>query len=162
MAKFRENKTVKGFIMEDEILLKIRKGKHNKIFKQLVIPQVLKSEIFKICHDNFTGEHLGENKTWVKLNNRFFWKNSRIEMLDYVKSCATCAKLKSPPASRAPLHPIIDFEKPFDKLGVDILELTRSSSGNKYVVVFTDYLTKWVEAFPLRNMTAESIADVFV
>jgi hypothetical protein len=73
-----------------------------------------------------------------------------------------CAKIKCPQASRAPLNQIVDFDKPFDKLGVDILELTRSSSGNKYVVVFTDYLTKWIEAFPLRNMTAEAVATVFI
>jgi hypothetical protein len=45
---------------------------------------------------------------------------------------------------------------------LDIVELTRTNSGNKYVEVFTDYLTKWVEAFPIKNMTAETIAKIFI
>jgi hypothetical protein len=57
---------------------------------------------------------------------------------------------------------IIDFNKPFEKVGVDVLELTRSSSGNQYVVVFTDYLTKWVEAFPMKDQKAEKIAKIFI
>jgi hypothetical protein len=46
-------------------------------------------------------------------------------------------------------------------LGIAFLEFSRTSSGNKYIVVFTDYLTKWVEAFPMSDMTSTSIAKIF-
>ena len=64
--------------------------------------------------------------------------------------------MKDPTPNRERLKPILDFDKPFDIVGMDILELSRTSSGKKYVLVFKDYLTKWVEAFPLKNMTAET------
>ena len=69
-------KNRKGFVLEDCILLKLRKSKHNKIFKQLVVPDSIKQDVLKLCHDNFTGAHLGEKKTWIKLNNRFYWEDS--------------------------------------------------------------------------------------
>jgi hypothetical protein len=47
-------------------------------------------------------------------------------------------------------------------MSIDILELSRISSSNKYLVVFTDFLTKWVEAFPMRDMTAASVAKIFI
>ena len=147
IQKIKAHKLPKGYIMEDGVLLKIRRTKTNKIYKQLVIPQEMKSQILQICHDNFTGGHLGEHKTWAKLNNRFVWENSYKDTMQYVKSCEICAKIKKPSATQAPLNPIVNFDKPFDKLGVDILELTRSSSGNKYVVIFTDYLTNWLKIF---------------
>jgi hypothetical protein len=76
--------------------------------------------------------------------------------------CKTCVCIKTPPPNRVPLQPISDFDQPFDKVGVDILELTTTNSNNKYVVVFTDYLTKWVVAFPLRDQKAESVAKILI
>jgi len=34
--------------------------------------------------------------------------------------------------------------------------------GNRYVIVFLDYCTKWVEAYPLPDQTSETIARVLV
>ena len=51
----------------------------------------------------------------------------------------------------------------FERLGVDIIgPLKRTRSGNKYIVCFTDYLTKWAEAFPVKRQTAEVIASLLV
>ncbi len=46
------------------------------------------------------------------------------------------------------------------RVGVDILEMPLTENGNRYIVVFLDYLTKWVEAFALPNQTSETIAWV--
>ncbi|CAF1053382.1 unnamed protein product [Brachionus calyciflorus] len=155
-----KNNQIKGFQIENNVLFKLRRQKNGKLFKQLVVPKELKLDILKMCHDNFTGAHLGQRKTWIKLNNLFYWPNSRYK--NYVESCDVCSTIKDPPATRAGLKTITEFQKPFDMVAGDILELTRTNSGNKYVVVFTDYLTKLVEAFPLRDQTAESIAKIFI
>lgn len=36
--------------------------------------------------------------------------------------------------------------------------LPKTSRGNKYIVTLTDYFSKWAEAAPLFNKTAEGIA----
>jgi hypothetical protein len=72
IGKTKEKK-MKGFFIEEEVLLKIRKGRNGRIFKQLVVPKVLREEIFEMCHDSFTGAHLGQKKTLLKLSNRFYW-----------------------------------------------------------------------------------------
>jgi hypothetical protein len=71
----KKNKT-KGYIIENDIIFKIRKGKNRRTFKQLVVPVALRADVLKLFHDNFTGSHLGESKTFIKLNNRFFWPSS--------------------------------------------------------------------------------------
>ena len=40
---------------------------------------------------------------------------------------------------------------PFDRVGVDIIQFPQSHDGNKYAVVFVDYLTKWTEVFPTAD-----------
>lgn len=40
------------------------------------------------------------------------------------------------------------------------LPVTRA--GNKYILVVTDLFTKWVEAFPLKETSAKSLATVLV
>ena len=64
-------------------------------------------------------------------------------------------------ASRPPLQPI-QVGGPFHRIGVDVLQLPKALDGNFYVVVFADYLTKWVEAFPTSDQKAETIARLFV
>ncbi len=43
-----------------------------------------------------------------------------------------------------------------------MLQLPLTWNGNRYVVCFVDYLTKWVEAFAMLDQQAETIARLFV
>ena len=49
--------------------------------------------------------------------------------------------------------------RPFQIMGMDILtELPETENGNKHIILFTDYYTKWVEAFAIPDRTATTVA----
>ena len=86
----------------------------------------------------------------------------RADVRRHCRSCLTCATRKGTGrASRPPLQPIA-VGGPFHRMEVDVLQLPLTESGNRYVVVFLDYLTKWVEAFAVSNQSAVTIAQLLV
>lgn len=72
--------------------------------------------------------------------------------------------MKKSPKNRpkAPLLPIT-VEGPFHCLGVDAVgPLPLTKSGNRYIIVFTEYLTRWPMAFAVPSIDAPVVADLFI
>jgi transposase InsO family protein len=52
---------------------------------------------------------------------------------------------------------------PLDRIATDILgPLPITPRGNKYILVVTDYFTKWVEVFPVPDQTAVTCAQIIL
>ena len=52
---------------------------------------------------------------------------------------------------------------PMERIAVDILgELPVTERGNKYVLVVSDYFTKWTVSYPMSNMEAATVAKLLV
>ena len=51
----------------------------------------------------------------------------------------------------------------FERVAIDIMgELPLTANGNRYILVISDYFSKWTQAFPLKDMTALTVADTLV
>ena len=130
---------------------------------KLVVPSTFKSEIMKSNHDDLFGSHLGPRKTVRKISTHYFWPRMISDIKEWVKTCASCQTKKgSVNKNRVPLQPI-PVGEPFDRIAIDCLgPLPVAESGNKHIVVFAEYLTKWVEAFAVPDITAPTIADLLI
>ena len=52
---------------------------------------------------------------------------------------------------------------PLERVALDILgPLSRSSRGNRYILVVADYFTRWTEAYPIPNQEATTVARRFI
>lgn len=52
---------------------------------------------------------------------------------------------------------------PMERIATDILgELPITEKGNRYLLVVSDYYSKWTKSFPMKNMEAETIAKLIV
>ena len=84
------------------------------------------------------------------------------DSLDYLKDCPQCAIVSGTGRKcNPPLKPI-PVERVFRIVGVDILELPRTSAGNQYVVVFQDFLSKWLFVFATKDQKATTLAKLLV
>ena len=45
---------------------------------------------------------------------------------------------------------------------MDIMQMPQTERGNRYIIVFVDYLTKWVEAVATGDQTSGTIARLLV
>ena len=76
-----------------------------------------------------------------------------------LQNCSKCATEKNPTRPPQGLLEPISVQQPFELIAWDIIgPLPESQAGNKYIIVVVDYLTKWCEAAPLKDMTAKTIA----
>ena len=54
---------------------------------RLCIPQNLRTAILQACHDDPTAGYLGENRTYNKVAQRYFWNEIFRDVERYVKAC---------------------------------------------------------------------------
>ena len=128
---------------------------------RILVPQRDREELFKEAHEGVFGSHLREAKIYSQLSKHYWWPGMRSDVSYCCRACLVCATRNVGQAIKPLLTPI-PVGGPFDRVGVDILQLPKSSRGNRYAVVFMDYLTKWPEVFPAADQSAPTIAKLLV
>src|SRR6059058_1662492 len=147
----RTNKQTKGIEIKSDTLYKRRDGKLVKILKEDEIDSVM-----FMTHNHETGAHFGVEATYNKIAERYYWKGMYKDIKRYIRYCDTCQR-RGQKGGKGNLYPI-KVGEPFERIGIDFVgPLERTRKGNKYILVVTDYLTKWPEAKPMRDATAENV-----
>ncbi|KAM7289119.1 DDE-type integrase/transposase/recombinase [Ixodes scapularis] len=130
----------------------------------LVIPTDLREEIFQACHDDPTSGHLGYSRTLARIREKYYWPKLPKTVHLYTRSCHECQRRKKPPTRPAGLlQPIAPPTAPFQQIGMDLLgPFPPSTSGNRWIIVATDYLTRYAETKALPSGTAVEVAKFFI
>lgn len=130
---------------------------------RLCVPQSFKEEIMRSCHYDITVGHLGATLTLAKVQARYFWIEMNEGVRKFVRECRECQSRK-PVYQRPPgFMEINQTERPFERLGMDILgPFPLSRNGNKHIVVAVDYVTRWAETRALPTADAAEIANFLV
>ena len=113
-------------------------------------------------HKRVCGTHqLAYKMKWMIRRNRYFWPTMLEDCFTYYKGYQECQKFGN--VQRAPasaMNPIIK-PWPFRGWGIDLIGqiYPPSSKNHKFILVATDYFTKWVEAIPLKTMTSKEMIE---
>ncbi|CAF1141832.1 unnamed protein product, partial [Brachionus calyciflorus] len=145
-----------SYILRNSVLyLKTSQG------PRVLVPSRLKSALLKHYHSN-TLAHVGRDRMFSFLSKRYRWVHMYRDIKRWVRGCEQCNIFKSlQPKQHGLLQPI-KTSKPFEILGIDILGPFKvTKRGHKYILVFIDLFTNWVEACALKTLEAEEVVRMF-
>jgi hypothetical protein len=81
---------------------------------------------------------------------------------EYIQKCNPCQKREEDREFRAPLAEVEMPTTPFQITSMNItVPYPVTPKGNKYLLTFIDHFIKYVEAYPLKDQTAESCVRIY-
>ncbi|GKA98659.1 retrotransposon protein, putative, ty3-gypsy subclass [Tanacetum coccineum] len=116
--------------------------------------QILEAQTEAIKEENIKAENLrGMDKAFKDLKKLYWWPNIKAIIVEYVRKCLTCSKVKV--ECQKPSGLLIQLEIPtwkWEIITMDfVTKLPRTSSGHDTIWVIVDRLTKSAHFIPTRE-----------
>jgi hypothetical protein len=111
-------------------------------------------------HDGICGAHQSAYKmNWLLGRSGFYWPTMMDDCIKYQNGCEACQRFRNIQLAPAGVMNSIVKLCPFRGWGLDFISEIHlgSSKGHRFILVATDYFTKWTETVPLRNMTHQEV-----
>ena len=145
-----QRKATSYWLSEDH---KLYKRSFSGPYLLCVHPELTES-LLKELHEGICGSHTGGRSLAHRaITQGYWWPNMQREVLEYVRKYDQCQWFA--PSIHQPggiLNPL-SSPWPFAQWGLDIVGPFPKVVGNKkYLLVGTDYFTKWIETEPLANI----------
>ena len=112
--------------------------------KRCVVPFHMRETIMEENHGGQMAKHFSGEKLYKLLRRHWWWPRMYTDVVEHCRSCPECAIVNSSgQVNVPPLHPI-PVQRVFQIVGVNVMDLPITEAGNKHVVVFQDFLSKYI------------------
>uniref|UniRef100_A0A2N9GCB7 Uncharacterized protein n=1 Tax=Fagus sylvatica TaxID=28930 RepID=A0A2N9GCB7_FAGSY len=116
-------------------------------------PSLVDDLLYEI-HEGICGSHTGGRSLAHRaMSQGYWWPFMQSDAVRYVRKCDKCQRFA--PKIHQPARELNPLSSPwpFAQWGLDIVgPLPRAPGNKKFLIVATDYFTKWVEAEPLSHI----------
>jgi transposase InsO family protein len=125
-----------------------------------LIPAALRRRVFDAVHGL---AHPGVRATTRLISSRFLWPGLAKNVAAWCRNCAACQAAKVTVQQKASTVNFPNTACRFSQVHVDLVgPLPATAGGFAYVLTAVDRATRWLEAFPLRGITAADCAEAFI
>lgn len=133
-------------------LMKLKSGGG---MQRVILSETQRKKIMNEAHDGLG--HFGLRTTFENIVQSFWWPSMNKDISEYVKSCPIC-QLTSFKSLKLDILKIPKSDI-FSMFGIDFVgPLPTTVSGNRYIIVATEYLSRWPIAAPLKTANAMDTA----
>jgi hypothetical protein len=139
-----------------------KKVKETDIIQQLAVPTSLRNDVLLSYHDSIAaGCHMGVQKTYEAVRQKYFWPEMYQHIYDYITSCKTCQMIKrNTHVKRATMYPL-PVQDVFARWQMDILAgLPKTKDGYQYILLLIGSSSHWCECVPLTSQDSVNVAKV--
>lgn len=110
-----------------------------------------------------TSGHAGIRRMINNIKKKYFWPEMEKDVRDFVTKCEKCQKSKYSRNTKEPMVITTTASFAFEKVFLDLVgPLDQDVDGNNYILTLQCELSKFVEAYPLRNKETVTVARAFV
>jgi transposase InsO family protein len=130
---------------------------------QLLVPDHERTRVLKQYHDSPTAGHYVIERTYHRIQQRYYWPGIRRYIADYLKTCHECQRYKPHNLKPAGLLQTPVLQQRMEVIAIDLFgPLPPASTGERWILIIEDYATRWIELFALVDATADRCAWTFV
>ena len=124
-----------------------------------LVPAQQRRHIFNTIHNL---SHPGIRASKRLISSRFVWPGCATDVAAWCRECQHCNRSKVTVQEKTEVEVIPVPGGRFSHVHVDIVgPLPVAANGSRYLLTIVDRTTRWPEAVPLSDITAENCADSF-